>query len=703
MSRSFEPLDTGQAFIGVDVGGTHTDVQVVMGHREARGKALTTYDDFSRGVLEAVSVAAGNLGLTLESLLTRTHFFVNATTVVTNAITELKGAEVGVLVTAGFRDEFRFAGGPRLRVVDDHLQTNVPDLFDRQNAVEISERVDRSGAVLVPLNDEEVLEAARRLVEERGVSSIAICFLSSYADSTHEDRAAELIAKLYPQVFVTTSSKVSSVLGEYPRWITAVLNAFVHQNAEVFVDTVGTKLHSAGLAGSVAFYQGLGGGITGRRAKQFPLALLGAGPAAGAAGAKDLAARMGFKRVLLGDMGGTSFDTGVVYDNEVQVDNAVQIGRFRTLLPLVDVVSVGAGGGSIAWVSDRGVPQVGPQSARATPGPVAYGKGGTEPTVTDVLITMGILDTDNYLGGRIKLYPDAARSALLKRFGEPLGYDVDQACVAVHDLVVTNMANAVREVSVNKGYDPRDFVFLAYGGTLPAFAIEIARVLGISTVVVPANSAVFCARGLLVSDFLLRQDRSIQSALDSDVEIERVNAVARQLIDSAIEELSGEGFDPSEITVTRKADVQYLGQVHALPIPLPDRDLTAADVPELQNTFTAAYERTYGVGTAWPNAPQQLLNYTVTVSAPQPHPPTLPHPPAPTAENEMRRGEREVYLPSERTRRVIPAYDEARFTSGSRIVGPAVIDAVDTTIYVPPAVVAERDEHMNFVLTISEV
>ncbi|TCK22823.1 hydantoinase/oxoprolinase family protein [Pseudonocardia endophytica] len=703
MSRSSEPLDAGEAFIGVDVGGTHTDVHVVMGEREARGKAFTTYDDFSRGVLEAVSVAAANLDLTLETLLTRTRFFVNATTVVTNAITQLKGADIGVLVTAGFRDEFRFAGGPRLRVVDDHLQTNVPDLFDRRNAVEISERIDRSGSVLVPLDDAEVIEAARRLVDERGVSAIAVCFLSSYADSVHEDRAAELISARHPQVFVTTSSKVSSVLGEYPRWITAVLNAFVHQNAETFLDTLSTKLHSAGLAGSVAFYQGLGGGITGRRAKQFPLALLGAGPAAGAAGANDLAARMGHKRVLLGDMGGTSFDTGIVHDNEVQVDNAVQVGRFRTLLPLVDVVSVGAGGGSIAWISERGVPQVGPQSAGSTPGPVAYGTGGTEPTVTDALISMGILDTDNYLGGRISLHPDAARSALVKRFGEPLGYDIDQASGAVHNLVVTNMANAVREVSVNKGYDPRDFVFLAYGGTLPAFAVEIARALGISTVVVPANSAVFCARGLLVSDFLLRQDQSVQSTLDSDEEIERVNRQAQQIIDAAVEDLRAEGFDPAQITVTRKADFQYLGQVHALSIPLPDRDITAADVPELKNTFTAVYERTYGVGTAWPGAPQQMLNYTVTVSAPQPHPPAVPHPANPTPEYEMRRGEREVYLPSEQSRQVIPAYDEARFTSGSRLVGPAIIDAVDTTIYVPPAVVAERDEHMNIVLTISEV
>ncbi|WP_131768734.1 hydantoinase/oxoprolinase family protein [Candidatus Protofrankia californiensis] len=692
-----------EAFVGVDVGGTHTDVQVVFGGRDARGKALTTYDDFSRGVLDAIAVAAQNLDVSLAELLSRTKLLVNATTVVTNAITQLRGAKVGVLVTAGFKDEFRFAGGPRLRVVDDHLQTNIPDLFDRRHLIEIEERIDYSGAELVPLNEAQVEAAVRKLVDEDGVSAIAICFLSSYADSTHEDRAAKIANRLYPDLFVTSSSKVSSVRGEYPRWMTAVLNAFVYDHAEHFIDTLSTKLHDAGLAGSAAFFQGLGGGISGERALQFPLALLGAGPAAGAAGANELSSRLGYKRVLLGDMGGTSFDTGLIYDNEVHVEKSIQIGRFRTVLPLVDVVSVGAGGGSIAWISERGVPQVGPQSASSTPGPAAYGKGGTEPTVTDAMIVMGFIDPKNYLGGRVTLDPEASAKAIRTRFGDPLGFTLDEAAAAVHDLVVTNMANAVREVSVNKGYDPRDFVFLAYGGTLPGFAVEIARALGITTVVIPRNSSVFCARGLLVSDFLLRSDQTVQSGLDSDSELERVNGVARQLIDGAVSELRGEGFADDEVKIVRTADFQYTGQVHALSVSLPNRDLTAADVAELNNTFTSVYERTYGSGTAWPDSPQQMLNYTVTVSAPMPHPPIEPQPLNPTSLAEMSKGEREIYLPSVNARRSAPIYDEARFTPGSRIVGPALVEAVDTTIYLPPGARAERDEHMNVVITMEEV
>jgi N-methylhydantoinase A len=333
--------DRAEAFVGVDVGGTHTDVQVVHGDREARGKALTTYDDFSRGVLEAIGDAAEKLRLTREELLDSTRLLVNATTVVTNAITQLKGARVGVLVTAGFGDEFRFAGGTRLREVDDHLQTNVPDVVDRRDIVEIEERIDALGRDLVPLPEEGVLEAARVLVEERKVDAIAVCFLSSYVNPAHEQRAVELIAERYPDIYVIASSKASSVRGEYPRWMTAVLSAFAHKDAQLFLRGLGTRLRDAGLNGQTVFFQGLGGGISQARAEQLPLALMGAGPAGGAAGVRDLARRLGHDRVLLGDMGGTSFDTGLVFDHHIQIEKNVRIGRFRTALPLVDIVSVG--------------------------------------------------------------------------------------------------------------------------------------------------------------------------------------------------------------------------------------------------------------------------------------------------------------------------------------------------------------------------
>lgn len=692
---------TGRALIGVDVGGTHTDVCVATSEAEARGKALTTYDDFSRGVLESIAVAASGLGSSLEQLLPGSRFLFNATTVVTNAITELRGARVGVLVTGGFRDEVRLGGGTRLRLVDDHLQTNMPRLVSPRDTREVGGRIDFAGRELVPLDEREIEAGARTLVEENGVEAIAICFLSSYANPAHERAAAEIVRRSHPGLFVTASHEVSARRGEATRWTTAILNCFVHDHARRFLETISSRLREAGFGGRTLFFQGLGGLIDQQGAERFPLALLGAGPAAGAIGGRDLAAEMELGDVLLGDMGGTSFDTGLVTGKRVSMQRASRIGRFRTALPLVDVVSVGAGGGSIAWIGERGIPQVGPRSAGSTPGPAAYGRGGREPTVTDAMVAMDFIDVGNYLGGRLPLHRELAREALGRVVAEPMGWEVDQAAAAVHDLVVASMANAVREVSVNRGHDPRDFVFLAYGGTLPWFAMEIARALDIGTVIVPRDSSVFCARGLLGSEFLVRSDRTVQSSLGSEAEIARVNRAAAEMVAAAVGEMREKGFEEEEeeeLAVARSAEIQFAGQVHTLTVPVPERPLEAGDAAKLEADFADLYERTYGTGTAWPGAPLQLLDYTVSVSGRLPRPAPAPPPPEPSPAAAIQRGSREVHLPDEGVRRSIPLYDEARFTPGSRLDGPALIEAVDTTVYVPGGVTAARDASGNIVM-----
>jgi N-methylhydantoinase A len=685
-------------FLGVDVGGTHTDVQVVSGGRVARGKALTTYDDFSRGVLGAISVAAETLGTSPDELLRRCRLMVNATTVVTNAIAQLKGTKVGVVVTAGFRDEFRFAGCSRIQEFDDQLQVNAPELVARRDVLEIDERIDYSGLEVVPLDEAQVDAAARRLVEDSGVKAIAICFLSSYVNPVHETRTKELIQARYPQLFVTASHEVTSLLGENRRWTTAMLNCFVHEQAHVFLESLAGNLDAAGLAGNLTFFQGLGGGISMERAKEFPLALLGAGPAGGAVGANELAKRMNEPNILLGDMGGTSFDTGIIVGNEIRIDKGIDLGLFKTALSVVDVVSVGAGGGSIAWIDERGVPQVGPQSAGSTPGPAAYGLGGELPTVTDAMVAMGFIDPDNYLGGRVQLRPDLSEQALRSEFAEDGGWSLDEAALAVHDLVVTNMAHAVREVSVNKGYDPRDFLFLAYGGTLPMFAVQIADTLDVTRVVVPRDSPVFCAWGLLMSDYMLRYEQTVNWNVSRVEELPRVNASAQRLVAQAISGMRDEGFGDGEVSIVRSGDMQYAGQVHALPVELPDGDLVSDSVPGLIDGFTRVYEETYGVGTALRGMQERLVNYAITATGEMPSPPLTRLPTSPRAPEEFLKRRRDVYLPAERQRRSTPIYDEALFSVGSTVAGPAIIEAVDTTIFVPTGVTAARDPFYNIVL-----
>lgn len=690
---------SGEAFIGVDVGGTHTDVTAIIGDRIERGKALTTYDDFSRGVLDATVVTAENLGMSLEDLLGQTRLFINGTTVVTNAITQLRGSDVGVLVTAGFKDTFRFAGGPRLSEFDDHLQVNVPDLVARDAIAEVEERIDYAGEEVVPLHREQLEKEIRRLVDEVGVEAIAVCFLSSFVNPAHELAAEERVKELYPDMFVTPSHRVFPVLGENRRWTTAVLNSFVQDRAQVYLDSLSTKLREAGLKGGVAFFQGLGGGISREKATENPLALLGSGPAGGAIGANALAKRMGKTRVLLGDMGGTSFDTGIINNNEIHIEKNIELGPFETGVNLVDVVSVGAGGGSIAWVGERGVPQVGPQSAGSAPGPACYDKGGTEPTVTDAMVSMGFIDPERYLGGRVKLRKDLAEQALDRVLGDPFGWSTEESAAAVHDLVIVNMATAMREVSVEKGYDPRDFVFLAYGGTLPLFATQIAERLGIETVVIPQNSSVFCALGLLSADFVLRYDQTVSWDLSKADEVARVNEVADRLIESGRVDMRNEGFGDDEIEISRGADFRFIGQSYELTMTLPDRPLTGDDAPVLAKDFYELYERTYGEGTAWQGVPELLLNYTVTVVGRQARPSMNGTRVESREATDMELGRREVYLPGTKERREVPIYDDSRFTAGTSIEGPAIIDAIDTTIYVPPETRAERDEYMNYVLT----
>jgi N-methylhydantoinase A len=692
-------MTNAEAFIGVDVGGTHTDVSVVYDGRVERGKALTTYDDFSRGVLEAVQVAAEKYELGMDELLARTQLFINGTTVVTNTITQLRGSRVGVLVTAGFRDAFRLAGGPRTTEIDDHLQLNVPDLVDRRAIVEIEERTDWSGTVLVPIDLEQVKAQARHLVEDIGIDALSICFLWSHANTEHELAAEAAVKELYPDLFVTPSHRVFPVAGETRRWTTAVLNSFVRDRAEVYLTSVNTKLRDAGLKGGLAFFQGLGGGISLDKARQYPLGLLGSGPAGGALGANELAKRMGHKRVLLGDMGGTSFDTGIIVDNEIHIDKNIELGPFMTGVNIVDVVSVGAGGGSIGWVSERGVPQVGPHSAGSTPGPAAMGTGGEEPTVTDAMVTLGFIDPGNYLGGRVELQPELARAALDRVFGERYGWSTEESAAAMHDLVVVNMANAVREVSVGKGHDPREFLFLAYGGTLPLFASQIAERLGIATIVIPQNNSVFCALGLLSSDYVMRNDQGVGWDLSKPDGVGRVNEIADQMVADAIGEMESEGFARDDIIVQRTADLRFHGQAYELTLPMPDRVLIEDDAPAIFDQFLAHYERTYGEGTAWKGVPASLINYSVTVIGRGQRPTLNGVGHANGASNSLVREEREVFLPAERRRAPVPVIDDASFGVGVEVEGPAIIDEGDTTVYVPPGTTATRDEYRNYVLT----
>jgi len=686
--------------IGVDVGGTHTDVVVATAEEIVHAKAPTTPHDLSDGVVDGLEVVAADLGLSLEQLLASCPRIVNGTTVVTNAVTQLRGRPVGVLVTRGFRDTFRIARGARLNVFDDHLQVPAPTIVDWERTLEVTERIDGSGLVVAPLDEDEVREAARRLIEEEGVEAIAIVFLWSFKNGAHEAAAKRIVAAMYPDLYVVTSSEVHPLSREFERWNTALFTAFVRDDVVTYVRGLEGKLQANGLPPrSLALFQCLGGTLLPAEAAEQPLQLMDSGPVGGVIASRALAQKLGLPNVICADMGGTSFDVALVRDGEFTHSKRRPLGHeaLVTGLAAVDIVSIGAGGGSIAWSDRRGVPQVGPESAGSDPGPACYGRGGGRPTVTDAMVALNFIDPSDYLGGRRELDGDAARAAL-SELGALHDWTAEQTAAAVHDIAVTNMVNALREVSVHKGYDPRDFTMLAYGGMTPLFAAAVAAEAGIPRVVVPPHSAAFSAWGVVMADRVRRYARTVSWNLDDATGAEALNVAAAELERAAVADADAAGLDPGRLRLRRVGAFRFLGQVWEIDLPLEDRPLAPADAAALRDRFVETYESVYGRGTAWKGSPVVLLDYellaTITderlrfrpwrsgSAAPQP------------------RGSRAVFHPGERARVEVAVYDDSAIGRGARIEGPAIIDGGDTTIFVPAGALCARAELGNLDLTL---
>jgi N-methylhydantoinase A len=684
--------------VGVDVGGTHTDLILATPDGLVRSKALTTHGDYSRGILEALSLAAEQAGSTLEHVLESCQSFVNGTTIVTNVLTEMRGAKVGVLITNGFRDTFRIAGGMRRNVYDDHAQRNPQDIVERACIEEVDERALSDGSILKPIDEDEVRAAIRRL-RDRGVEAIAVCYLWSFLNPCSEQQTREIIAEEFPEAFVTLSSEVHPVIREFERFMTAVFNCLSYRATSRYVDVLGTELSSAGFHGSLTFFQGIGGSVHGDVVRRTPIKLLASGPAGGVMGARDVAARMGIRNVLVGDMGGTSFDTAVLEDLGVPIARRATFDDLATGISLIDIVSIGAGGGSIAAMDARGIPQVGPHSAGSEPGPACYGRGGTEPTVTDAMLTLGFMDPPGYLGGRYKLDAQAAAAAIRDRIAVPLACSVEEAAAGIHDIAVVNMTNALREVTVERGHDPRDFTMFAYGGTLPFFAVQICRRLGCPQIVIPDHSAAFSAYGVLMADYVRNYDQTVQWAL-SDVEsTERVNAAARRMYEQAMVDAAADGIDTTDLQIERTGDFRFMGQVYEVTVPLPDADLQVEDAAKLAEQFVVAYERAYGEGTAWKGTPAMMVTYSIRVTY------AREKPSGRFAEEAGDMGpvaparHRDVFLPDQREWASIPIYDDEQLAPGASVSGPSIVALKDTTIFLPADATARRTAHYGFLIT----
>ncbi|HZR93972.1 MAG TPA: hydantoinase/oxoprolinase family protein [Gaiellaceae bacterium] len=672
--------------VATDIGGTFTDL-VSLDEQTgavAVGKALTTPRDLPGGVADAVEQAAVPLEQVSE--------LVHGTTVVINAITERRGARTALVTTAGFRDVLEIARGNRPDMYN-LVPRKPPPFVPRRRRFEVRGRVDHRGAVLVPLALEDVGPIAEACARER-VEAIAVCLLHSYAHPEHERAVRDALAERLPGVPVTISSDITREWREYERSSTAVLNAYVQPTVEPYLDAVGERLARAGLRAPVRIMQSSGGTTSLAAARLTPIRLVESGPAAGIVGAARLGERIGEPNVLYLDIGGTTAKASLVENGtpktttEYKLEWRPDFAGYPLLVPVVDVVEIGAGGGSIAWVDDGGSIRVGPASAGADPGPACYGRGGAAPTVTDAKLAAGVLDPAFFLGGRLPLRPELAEQAL-RRLGEPLGIAPDALANGIIRLVDASMISALKLVSVRRGYDPRDFALVAAGGGGPMHAAALGAELQVRRVIVPPYSGVFSAWGMLAAE--PRVDRTLTRTVTLTTPGEdELTAILEGLEREASAALAAEGARPP-FACRRAADMRYRGQEHAVRVPIAAGTVSAERV---ERDFHALHRRAYTFDL--PGDPVEIVTFHVSALGEVP-PLPAPPPAAPPGSRPVPLGRRRIDFDTDGVHEA-PAYLRADLPAGFEAAGPLVVEEETTTTLVHPGQTLEVDRFGNLVI-----
>jgi N-methylhydantoinase A len=690
--------------IAVDSGGTFTDCVVVDGNGTVTtAKSPSTPADFSVGVLSAVTRAAEAIGLSVEALLADTDLFAHGTTVATNCLLTRSGPKVGLITTKGHEDALII--GRTIQKAAGLVESELTNLARLEKAHPVvprplikgvTERVDYKGAVIVPLD----LDEARRAVDElvaAGVEAIAICFLWSFLLPEHEQAVKKMITGEHPGVFVSSSHEVAPVIKEYERGASTVLNAYLSRDSDAYISALQAKLSGARLRHDPVIMQSVGGVTSATDARGHAVSLLSSGPAGGVLGAATLGKLTGSANVITTDVGGTSFDVGLVVDGEPVITGAPVFDKYHTVLPVIDVTSIGAGGGSIAWIEPgTGHLKVGPQSAGADPGPACYGLGGGRPTVTDANVVLGRIDPGYFLGGTRGLDVGLAEAAIREHVAASLGVSVVEAAMGIVDILDARMADLVRMETIGRGYDPRDFALFAFGGAGPlhvgAYGVEI----GAKPVVIPAYSSVFSAYGIAGSD-LVRVNQTSDPMI-APFDPERLTAVYSHMEEATLADLESNGARRDAVTLYREIELRYRGQVHEVRVPVPAGELRSAQVREILADFEQRYNRRYGEGAAYRRAGIEARTFLVRgvgrLLKPAQRPAALGGPDPAAA----RSSERPVYFRELGGFAPTPVYRREALTPGNIVPGPAVIEAVDTTVLLHPGQDARVDGWANLLL-----
>jgi N-methylhydantoinase A len=687
--------------VGIDIGGTFTDMLWVGEDGAAIiGKTLTTPGDPSlavenalRPVLQSGAVKVGERGT-----------LIHGTTLVTNALIERKGAPTALLTTAGFRDAVEIGREHRYELYDLNLDLPKP-LVPRHLRFDVPERMAADGTVLAPLDETFV----RRLVGElrdKGIKAIGVCYLNSFRNPAHEKRTAEIVAEIAPEIRVSLSSEVVAEIREFQRTSTTLANVYVQERVADYLAQLQARLDKVGFIGSFFVMLSSGGIATRETSARFPVRLLESGPAAGALAAAQAGMRAGHRDLLSFDMGGTTAKLCVIEDgqpaktHEFEVDRVYRFRKGSGLpmrIPVIDMIEIGAGGGSIARVDSLGLLKVGPESSGADPGPVCYRQGGTEPTVTDADLVLGYLDAEYFLGGEMGLDLDSARKAL-GRLGEKLRMSAEQVAWGIHQIVNENMANAARAHLGERGKDPRRMPMYAFGGAGPVHGYRVAEILRLPALISPFGAGVGSTFGLLAAPLAFDFVRSAYSRLD-ELDWRFANSLLDEMAAEGRKVLESSGLNSAQITYQRTADMRYVGQGHEVSVALPNEMLSASYLGEIAATFDETYRALYG--RKGPDVPLEVINWRVVASGPRPEM-NLKLPRGASQRGDARKGLRPAYFPEREGYIDTAVFDRYALKPGMQFNGPAIVEERESTLIIGVRGVARVDEQLNVIVEIGD-
>ncbi len=686
--------------IGIDVGGTFTDFLLTSGDGNSEiYKVLSTPDDPSIGLMNGLSGMAKAKKISLGEFIKNVQTIVHGTTVTTNAVLTRRGAKTGLLTTKGLRDALEMRRGIREEQYNNKY-TNVEPLVPRHLRFPVEERLDYKGDMVKELRKSDVLDAVK-LFKKEGVEAVAICFMNSFADDKHESITAKIIEEKFPNTYLTISSEFLPSIRFYDRISTTVLNSYVGPILKSYLTSLIEKLKDAGFKGVLLIMQSNGGVVSPQIAMEKGAVTLLSGPAAGPVAGIEYTSIQGYDDCLTIDMGGTSFDAALIKDKTPLVTTEGEINRLRLALPMLGIVTIGAGGGSIGWVDEGGLLRMGPQSAGSKPGPACYDLGGELPTCTDADLVLGYLDKDFFAGGKIPLNYDRAAKAVKEKIADPLGIDVVEAASGMFRVINVNMASGVREVSVKRGHDPREFPLVVAGGAGPVHACMIALELEIPVMIVPKESSIFCAAGMLMSDLKHNFVRTYSTLLE-EIDAKKFRSLFHEMEREATELLKSENLSEESIQHIYSLDMRYVKQYHEVNVKVTKEELGKGDVDSMVDKFHPEHNRLYGYSLEKEGTPVELINLRLSSIGKTVKPKFREEEYDQENPSEALKKKRKIYLPHKKAFEEVPVYDGHKLRYGNKIEGPAIIEQVNTTTFVTPEYNVLCDKFGSYTMYLKE-